>query len=81
MASAVDADGLVRVSVSDCGPGSAPEVAAKLFQPFISTKDNGMGLGLSICHAAMREMGGGITARNTPEGTVFRLTFQRVPAA
>ena len=76
VASAVDADGLVRVSVSDCGPGIAPEVAAKLFQPFISTKDNGMGLGLSICHTIVTSLGGKIWAdASETGGTTFHFTL------
>jgi two-component system, LuxR family, sensor kinase FixL len=39
----------VQFSVVDTGPGLAPEVAAKLFQPFVTTKENGMGIGLSVC--------------------------------
>ncbi|HSG33744.1 MAG TPA: PAS domain S-box protein, partial [Sphingomonadaceae bacterium] len=45
-----DKGGMVRVTVSDSGPGIGPEIAQRLFQPFVSTKDSGMGLGLSICH-------------------------------
>ncbi|MBN8889766.1 MAG: sensor histidine kinase, partial [Rhodospirillales bacterium] len=75
--------GQVVMEVADSGPGVPEAILSRIFEPFFTTKaaGQGTGLGLSICHAAMREMGGGITARNTPEGTVFRLTFQRVPAA
>jgi two-component system, LuxR family, sensor kinase FixL len=43
-------DETVQISVIDNGPGLPDEVKAKLFQPFISTKKTGMGVGLSICH-------------------------------
>ncbi|TGV63829.1 PAS domain-containing sensor histidine kinase, partial [Mesorhizobium sp. M2D.F.Ca.ET.160.01.1.1] len=42
-------DGMAEVSVIDTGPGLAPEVSAQLFQPFVTTKKQGMGVGLSIC--------------------------------
>jgi two-component system sensor kinase FixL len=43
-------DGMVKIGVIDDGPGLPEEVRAKLFQPFVSTKKTGMGIGLSICH-------------------------------
>ena len=39
---------MVEISVADTGPGIAPEIAAQLFQPFVTTKPQGMGVGLSI---------------------------------
>ena len=50
---------MVEVTVSDTGPGLAPVVAANLFQPFVTTKAKGMGLGLSICRSIMDAHGGG----------------------
>src|SRR5262249_11681368 len=43
------ADGAVEIIVSDTGPGIAPEIATRLFQPFVTSKPTGLGLGLSIC--------------------------------
>ena len=58
----------VQVSVTDSGPGFAPEAAAKLFKPFFTTRANGTGLGLSVAqHIAMKH-GGTIIAENLSEG-------------
>jgi len=68
---------LVEVSVSDTGAGLAPEVAANLFQPFVTTKRKGMGLGLSICRTIVEAHGGKIWVEDRPGGgTVFRFTLR-----
>ncbi|WP_332812284.1 sensor histidine kinase [Sphingomonas sp.] len=69
-------DGWLRVTIADSGPGLAPEVAAKLFQPFVSTKAAGMGLGLSICHTIVRAHEGRIwTEPSRFGGTAFHFTL------
>ena len=71
-------DGTVEVAIADTGPGLAPEVAAQLFKPFVSTKSQGMGVGLSICHSIIEAHRGKIWAEPNPAGgTIFRFT---VPA-
>ena len=71
--------GEVEVSVADTGPGLAPEVAGRLFEPFVSTKPDGMGVGLSICRTIVEAHGGRIRAEPSPGGgAVFRFTL---PAA
>jgi two-component system sensor kinase FixL len=74
------ADGeLVEVSVSDTGAGIAPEIAAQLFQPFVTTKRYGMGVGLSISRSIVENHGGQITVEpNQGGGTVFRFTVPGV---
>jgi two-component system sensor kinase FixL len=73
-------DGTVEISVADSGTGLAPEVSANLFQPFVTTKPKGMGLGLSICRTIVEAHGGRIAADARPGGgTVFRFTL-RMPA-
>ena len=74
----LQSDGMVEMSVADTGPGLAEEVRAKLFQPFISTKSDGMGVGLSICRTIIEAHGGRIWATDNPGGgTVFHLTVPR----
>ncbi len=64
--------GRARVSVRDTGPGIDPDRLPRLFEPFFSTKDKGMGLGLSICRSIVEAHGGRIWARNSPRsGAVF----------
>lgn len=70
-----DDRGMVRVSVADTGPGLAEEVQKKLFQAFTTTKDTGMGLGLSICRTIVESHGGRIwTEANPGGGTIFHFT-------
>ncbi len=69
------AEGLVEIRVSDTGNGIAPEIAEQLFQPFVTTKANGMGVGLSICRTIVEAHGGKIQACPGPDGaTTFRFT-------
>ena len=69
-------DGMVKVSVSDSGPGLAPEVAENLFQPFVTTKADGMGIGLSICQSIVRAHEGKIWADPSQLGGVaFQFTI------
>jgi PAS domain S-box-containing protein len=64
-------DGMARVSVHDSGPGIADADGARLFEPFFSTKADGMGLGLPICRSIIARHGGRIAARSTPPGATF----------
>ncbi|MFN3816332.1 PAS domain S-box protein [Brevundimonas sp.] len=67
--------GLARIWVSDTGKGLAPEVQARLFQPFVTTKADGMGVGLSICRTIVEAHGGSIWCEpNDGGGTVFAFT-------
>jgi len=68
--------GFVEMSIEDSGPGLPAELADQLFQPFVSTKAEGMGLGLSICHTIVNAHGGRIWS--TPSrlgGTAFHFTL------
>ena len=70
----------VEVSVADTGPGLAEEVAGRLFEPFVTTKRQGMGVGLSICRTIVEDHGGGMTAAPRPGGgTVFRFVLPALP--
>lgn len=69
----------VLFRLHDTGPGLAAEVAAHLFQPFTSTKKNGMGVGLSICHRIIADHDGRIWAESGASGgTIFCFA---IPAA
>jgi two-component system, LuxR family, sensor kinase FixL len=68
--------GLVRVSVIDTGSGIAPEVAKQLFQPFVTTKRDGMGVGLSISRTIVEAHCGQIWVEQNPlGGTIFHFTL------
>jgi two-component system sensor kinase FixL len=72
-------DGHVELTVEDTGPGLAPEVAAQLFQPFVTTKKHGMGVGLSICRTIVESHGGKIWADSKQgEGTTFHFTLRTI---
>ena len=67
---------MAEVIVADSGPGIAPELADRLFQPFVTTKKTGMGLGLSICREIVEAHHGRLTTTpGSPRGTVFRMTL------
>jgi two-component system, LuxR family, sensor kinase FixL len=72
-----------EISVKDTGVGLAPEVAAKIFQPYFTTKEKGTGLGLAICQGIISEHGGVISVTSTPgQGTTFtiQLPLKEAPA-
>lgn len=61
-------DETIQILVSDHGPGISDKVADHLFDPFITTKESGMGLGLSICKTIIRIHGGELYFQSNPEG-------------
>ncbi|TDM05804.1 MAG: PAS domain-containing sensor histidine kinase [Ideonella sp. MAG2] len=69
----------VRFAVIDRGPGIAPEVASKLFTPFFTTREEGMGLGLSLCRTVIEQHGGvldfGPASATDGVGCEFRFTL------
>jgi signal transduction histidine kinase len=69
---------LVTVDVEDTGPGIPDEVHERLFEPFVTGKADGTGLGLPIARRLLRDLGGDLELiRTGPGGTVFRATFRR----
>lgn len=77
--SAVAREDKVEFAVADTGPGLAPEVRDRLFEPFVTTKAGGMGIGLSICRRIVDAHDGRFWAEdNADGGTIFRFTL---PAA
>jgi two-component system, LuxR family, sensor kinase FixL len=74
-------DNMVAVDVRDTGCGISPDLASRLFQPFVTTKRQGMGVGLSISRTIIEAHGGQITvAPNPGGGTIFRFTLRGVAA-
>jgi two-component system, LuxR family, sensor kinase FixL len=68
---------MVEIRVTDTGPGIAPEIATQLFQPFVTTKPNGMGVGLSISRTIIEAHGGKLWAQPNPDGgTIFCMTLK-----
>jgi C4-dicarboxylate-specific signal transduction histidine kinase len=68
------------IAVADSGPGIAPDHLARVFEPFFSTREQGLGLGLSLCESLALGMGGRLTAAgNTPRGAVFKLSLPQAP--
>jgi two-component system sensor kinase FixL len=80
ISTAVGDDEMVAVSVADTGAGIAQELMSQLFQPFVTNKRHGMGVGLSICRTIVEAHGGQITAEPNPAGgTIFRFTLRAAP--
>jgi two-component system sensor kinase FixL len=76
---AAGADDMIEVAVSDTGPGFREDVKPNLFQTFFTTKETGMGVGLSISRSIIEAHGGRMWAEDNPEGgATFRFTL---PAA
>jgi two-component system sensor histidine kinase DctS len=76
-----DPKGWVEFSVSDRGHGVSQEVAQQLFTPFFTTKEEGMGLGLSLCRTVVEQHGGLLHFEpNPPQGTTFRFTLPAHPS-
>jgi two-component system nitrogen regulation sensor histidine kinase NtrY len=68
--------GMVRLEIADDGPGMLPEVKARLFEPYFSTKPDGTGLGLAIVSAIVADHNGFIRVRdNLPRGSRFIMEF------
>ena len=72
----LNGDNMVEVRVADTGSGLQPEIRDKLFEPFVTSKASGLGVGLSICRIIVEAHGGKLEASDKREGgTVFSFTL------
>ena len=72
------ADSMVEITVADTGPGIPRDVLSRLFQPFVTTKQKGMGVGLSLSRTIIEAHGGQISVEPNPRGgSIFRFTLPR----
>jgi len=80
IASADDDDDAVGIAVTDRGPGIQTHSIDSVFEPFVTSKHNGLGLGLSICRSIVNSHAGRIWAENNPDrGATFHVVFPRAP--
>ena len=70
----------LQVEVIDDGPGLPPEIAEDVFDPFVSGRENGTGLGLALAAKIISDHGGWISVNSVPGRTVFRISLQRAEA-
>ena len=70
---------LVEFAVADSGPGIGADMAERIFEPFVTTKRDGMGIGLSICRSIIETHGSRLQFEPNPDGgTIFRFTLPAV---
>lgn len=69
----------LQVEIIDDGPGLPPEIASDVFEPFISGRENGTGLGLALVSKLIADVGGWISVDSVPGRTVFRVSLPVVP--
>lgn len=73
-----DESDYVEIRVSDNGPGIPPEIAAEIFKPFFTTKSQGTGLGLPICHNIIEAHGGAMALETDPQrGSAFYVWLRK----
>ncbi len=70
----------LQVEIIDDGPGLPPDIAEEVFEPFVSGRENGTGLGLALAAKIISEHGGWISVDSAPGRTVFRMSLQRADA-
>ena len=69
----------LQVEVIDDGPGIPPDIAAAIFEPFVSGRENGTGLGLALVSKIISEHNGWVSADSAPGRTVFRISLPVAP--
>lgn len=79
--SGLTADGWIEIRVIDSGPGIPAHVMERQFEPFLTTKPEGLGVGVSICRSIVESHGGRLAfEKNEPAGTVARFVLPALPA-
>jgi two-component system nitrogen regulation sensor histidine kinase GlnL len=71
----------LNVEIIDDGPGLPPEIASEAFEPFVSGRENGTGLGLALVSKIISDHDGWISVDSVPGRTVFRISLPKVPKA
>lgn len=72
-------DSFAEISVTDNGPGLPTKPGLQIFEPFVTTKPSGLGIGLAICATIVHRHGGDLQARTNPEGgATFSFTLPRI---
>jgi two-component system, NtrC family, nitrogen regulation sensor histidine kinase GlnL len=71
----------LQIEVIDDGPGIAPDIASEIFEPFVSGRENGTGLGLALVSKIISDHEGWISVDSTPGRTVFRVSLPMAPKA
>ena len=74
--SVFESEGIVTLRITDTGPGIPQDVSKRLFQPFTSSKDDGLGLGLVICRDIMIDLGGDLALVPGGHGATFAVTLK-----
>ncbi|MEO8530642.1 MAG: ATP-binding protein, partial [Deltaproteobacteria bacterium] len=69
----------LQIEIIDDGPGIAPEIAADIFEPFVSGRENGTGLGLALVSKIITDHDAWITVDSVPGRTVFRMSLPVAP--
>lgn len=69
----------LQVEIIDDGPGIPPEIASDIFEPFVSGRENGTGLGLALVGKLVADAGAWVSVSSVPGNTIFRLSLPTVP--
>jgi two-component system nitrogen regulation sensor histidine kinase GlnL len=69
----------LQIEVMDDGPGLPPGIAAEVFEPFVSGRENGTGLGLALVSKLLGDIGGWISVESVPGRTSFRVSLPLAP--